>query len=127
MINDTTNTNLINTHFIFLSLTTFYFSYEEESKSIVNNINLFLFVAIVSFINIFLFHFRLVQARICLMLYFIFISIIIYYFIYLLNGIKLEPSYFTYSSSFIQLVLAFFARKAILKDEDLIRSVDRIR
>lgn len=108
-----------------LSLTTFYFSYEVQSKSIVNNI--FLFVAIVSFINIFLFHYRLVQARICLMLYFVFISIIAYYFIYLLNGIKLEPTYFHISSSFIQLVLAFFARKAILKDEDLIRSVDRIR
>ncbi len=108
-----------------LSLTTFYFSYEVQSKSIVNNI--FLFVAIVSFINIFLFHYRLVQARICLMLYFVFISIITYYFIYLLNGIKLEPTYFHISSSFIQLVLAFFARKAILKDEDLIRSVDRIR
>ena len=50
-----------------------------------------------------------------------------YYLIYLLNGIKLEPTYFHISSSFIQLVLAFFARKAILKDEDLIRSVDRIR
>tara|TARA_B100000035_G_scaffold108199_1_gene91816 strand:- start:177 stop:362 length:186 start_codon:yes stop_codon:yes gene_type:complete len=61
------------------------------------------------------------------MLYFVFISIIAYYFIYLLNGIKLEPTYFHISSSFIQLVLAFFARKAILKDEDLIRSVDRIR
>ncbi|MAC62742.1 MAG: hypothetical protein CMC03_02975 [Flavobacteriaceae bacterium] len=108
-----------------LSLTTFYFSYEVQSKSIVNNI--FLFVAIVSFINIFLFHYRLVQARICLMLYFVFISIITYYFIYLINGIKLEPTYFHISSSFIQLVLAFFARKAILKDEDLIRSVDRIR
>ena len=108
-----------------LSLTTFYFSDEVQSKSIVNNI--FLFVAIVSFINIFLFHYRLVQARICLMLYFVFISIIAYYFIYLLNGIKLEPTYFHISSSFIQLVLAFFARKAILKDEDLIRSVDRIR
>ena len=108
-----------------LSLTTFYFSYEVQSKSIVNNI--FLFVAIVSFINIFLFHYRLVQARICLMLYFVFISIITYYFIYLLNGIKLEPTYFHISSSFIQLVLAFFARKAILKDEDLIRSIDRIR
>ena len=108
-----------------LSLTTFYFSYEVQSKSIVNNI--FLFVAIVSFINIFLFHYRLVQARICLMLYFVFISIITYYFIYLLNGIKLEPTYFHISSSLIQLVLAFFARKAILKDEDLIRSVDRIR
>ena len=111
----------------FLSFTTFYFSYEVESKSIINNLNLFLFVAIVSFINIFLFHFRLVQARICFILYFVFISIIIYYFIYLLNGIKLEPSYLHISSSFIQLVLAFFARKAILKDEDLIRSVDRIR
>ena len=108
-----------------LSLTTFYFSYEVQSKSIVNNI--FLFVAIVSFINIFLFHYRLVQARICLMLYFVFISIIAYYFIYLLNGIELEPTYFHISSSFIQLVLAFFARKAILKDEDLVRSVDRIR
>ena len=110
-----------------LSFTTFYFSYEVQSKSIVNNINLFLFVAIASFINIFLFHYRLVQARICLMLYFVFISIITYYFIYLLNGIKLEPTYFHISSSLIQLVLAFFARKAILKDEDLIRSVDRIR
>ena len=110
-----------------LSLTTFYFSYEVQSKSIVNNIYLFLFVAIASFINIFLFHYRLVQARICLMLYFVFISIIIYYFIYLLSGIKLEPTYLHISSSLIQLVLAFFARKAILKDEDLIRSVDRIR
>ena len=110
-----------------LSFTTFYFSYEVQSKSIVNNINLFLFVAIASFINIFLFHYRLVQARICLMLYFVFITIIIYYFIYFLSGIKLETTYLHVSSSLIQLVLAFFARKAILKDEDLIRSVDRIR
>ena len=110
-----------------LSFTTFYFSYEVQSKSIVSNINLFLFVAIGAFINIFLFHYRLFQARICLMLYFVFISIIIYYFIYLLNGIKLETTYLHISSSLIQLVLAYFARKAILKDEDLIRSVDRIR
>ena len=110
-----------------LSFTTFYYSYEVESKSIVININLFLFVTIASFINIFLFHYRLVQARICLTLYFIFISIIIYYSFYLFNGIKLEPTYLHISSSLIQLVLAFFARKAILKDEDLIRSVDRIR
>ena len=110
-----------------LSFTTFYFSYEVQSKSIVNNINLFLFVAIASFINIFLFNYRLVQARICLMLYFVFITIIIYYFIYFLSGIKLETTYLHVSSSLIQLVLAFFARKAILKDEDLIRSIDRIR
>ena len=110
-----------------LSFTTFCFSYEVESKSIINNINLFLFVAIASLINIFLFNYRLVQARICLMLYFVFISIIIYYFIYLLSGIKLEPTYLHISSSLIQLVLAFFSRKAILKDEDLIRSIDRIR
>ena len=110
-----------------ISFTTFYFSYEVQSKSIVSNINLFLFIAIASFINIFLFHYRIFQARICFMLYFVFISIIIYYFIYLLNGIKLEPTYLHISSSLIQLVLAFFARKAILKDEDLIRSVDRIR
>tara|TARA_B000000532_G_C18719936_1_gene342079 strand:- start:398 stop:583 length:186 start_codon:yes stop_codon:yes gene_type:complete len=61
------------------------------------------------------------------MLYFVFITIIIYYFIYFLSGIKLETTYLHVSSSLIQLVLAFFARKAILKDEDLIRSVDRIR
>ena len=46
---------------------------------------------------------------------------------YIISGIKLELTCLHISSSLIQLVIAFFARKAILKDEDLIRSVDRVR
>ncbi len=110
-----------------ISFITFYFSYEQESRSLVNNINLFLIIAIASFINIFLFRNRIVQARICLILYFIFISIITYYLFCLLSGIKFELTYLHISSCLIQLVLTYFARKNILKDEDLIRSVDRVR
>lgn len=110
-----------------ISFITFYFSYAKESRSLVNNINLFLIIAIASFINVFLFNNRIVQAKICLIFYFIFISTITYYLFNLLNGSKLELSYLHISSCLIQLVLSFFARKAILKDEDLIRSVDRIR
>ena len=110
-----------------LSFITFYFSYSQESRSLVNDINLFLIIAIASFINIFLFNYRTVQAKICLVLYFVFISIIVYYLFYLLNGIKLELTYLHISSCLIQLFLTFFARKAILKDEDLIRSADRVR
>ena len=110
-----------------LSFITFYFSYSQESRSLVNNINLFLIIAIASFINIFLFNYRTVQAKICLVLYIVFISIIVYYLFYLLNGIKLELTYLHISSCLIQLFLTFFARKAILKDEDLIRSADRVR
>ncbi len=110
-----------------ISFITFYFSYEQESRSLVNNINLFLIIAIASFFNIFLFRNRIVQARICLILYFIFISIITYYLFCLLSGIKFELTYLHISSCLIQLVLTYFARKNILKDEDLIRSVDRVR
>ena len=111
-----------------LSFMTFYFTFGQEIESIAIKLKVFLFIAIVSMMIIFLFNYRKIQARICLILYLAHISIIFYYLIYLImNEKNLEFTYLIIISCFTQLVLIFFARKAILKDENLIRSVDRIR
>lgn len=111
-----------------ISFMTFYFTFGQENESLAIKLKVFLFIAIVSMMIIFLFNYRKIQARICLILCLAHTSIILYYLTYLImNEKKLEFTYFIIISCISQLVLIFFSRRAILKDENLIRSADRIR
>ena len=104
-----------------ISFMTFYFTFGQENESLAIKLKVFLFIAIVSMMIIFLFNYRKIQARTCLILCLAHTSIIFYYLTYLImNEKKLEFTYFIIISCFTQLILIFFARRAILNDENLI-------
>ena len=78
-------------------------------------------LAVFSVIDIFLFRNRVLQARVCLALM---LAGIVYYIFMAVN----QPAMGWYSAlPLVAILMLFLARKAILKDEKLVRSLDRIR
>lgn len=87
---------------------------------------------LMSFITIFLFKNRSIQMRLCtysmLANFLVFASIYFLWFKY--NGVIISESAAMYITSvfpLIAIILLFLAYKAIKKDDDLVKSVDRIR
>jgi len=78
-------------------------------------------------ITLFLFKKMVLQARMCVLIMVFQISLIAYYSYYLVNHIIFDTSYPSLGVSIILVVFLFLARRSILKDEALVRSVDRIR
>ena len=78
-------------------------------------------LAVVSFFNIFLYKNRVRQARVCLG---VMLAGIVYYIFLAIR----QPLLGWYSAlPMVAVLLLFMARKRIVKDEKLVRSLDRIR
>ena len=78
-------------------------------------------LAVISFFNIFLYKNRVRQARVCLG---VMLAGIVYYIFLAIR----QPQLGWYSAlPMVAVLLLFMARKHIVKDEKLVRSLDRIR
>ena len=108
--------------FIFLQpenemvLTSFYTSYR-----------LFCSVPILSLIALLLFKRRKLQALVCVMLLLVNLIPVIVYGQKSLNESLIITYYVVIALSLLNIILVYLSRRAILKDEKLVRSVDRIR
>ena len=108
--------------FIFLQpenemvLTSFYTSYR-----------LFSSVPILSLIALLLFKRRKLQALVCVMLLLVNLIPVIVYGQKSLNESLIITYYVVIALSLLNIILVYLSRRAILKDEKLVRSVDRIR
>lgn len=108
--------------FIFLQpenemvLTSFYTSYR-----------LFWSVPILSLIALLLFKRRKLQALVCVMLLLVNLIPVIVYGQKSLNESEIITYYVVIALSLLNFILVYISRRAILKDEKLVRSVDRIR
>ena len=78
-------------------------------------------------LSVFLFKKRILQARLCLLSIVIQLVLVGYYGVQLFVGVAYLLTYFVFGVSLVSILLLFLARSAILKDEVLVRSVDRIR
>ena len=108
--------------FIFLQpenemvLTSFYTSYR-----------LFWSVPLLSLIALLLFKRRKLQALVCVMLLLVNLIPVIVYGQKSLNESLIITYYVVIALSLLNIILVYLSRRAILKDEKLVRSVDRIR
>ena len=78
-------------------------------------------------LSVFLFKKRMLQARLCLLSIVIQLVLVGYYGVQLFVEVSYPLTYFVFGVSLASILLLFLARRAILKDEALVRSVDRIR
>lgn len=88
-----------------------------------------LLIGLVSFLTIFLYKRRKHQIRHCWLL--IFLEIILIALIFIFNGIILGVNHDHFFVGaylpFLSIVFSFLALRAIKKDEELVRSLDRLR
>ena len=104
-----------------------YYSQQWEEASSMFDYKVFLLSPILTLLTIVLFKKRTIQVILSVLLIAIQLIIVAYYVYYLMEGTRFELSYFAIVISLVSICLLFLARRAILKDEALVRSVDRIR
>ncbi|MDA8644447.1 DUF4293 domain-containing protein [Flavobacteriaceae bacterium] len=104
-----------------------YYSHQWEQASSMFDYKVFLLSPILTLLTIVLFKKRTFQVILSVLLIAIQLIIVAYYVYYLMEETRFELSYFAVVISLVSICLLFLARRAILKDEALVRSVDRIR
>ncbi|MDA7808336.1 DUF4293 domain-containing protein [Flavobacteriaceae bacterium] len=104
-----------------------YYSHQWEQASSMFDYKVFLLSPILTLLTIVLFKKRTIQVILSVLLIAIQLIIVAYYVYYLMEETRFELSYFAVVISLVSICLLFLARRAILKDEALVRSVDRIR
>lgn len=112
---------------ILLSTGFLFYTQQFENSSDIQSYGGYFLSPILILITLFLFKKRVLQARMCVLIIVFQISLIAYYSYHLVNDIIFDTSYPSLGVSIILIVLVFLARRSILKDEALVRSVDRIR
>jgi len=112
---------------ILLSTGFLFYTQQFENSSDIQSYGGYFLSPLLILITLFLFKKRVLQARMCVLIIVFQISLIAYYSYHLVNDIIFDTSYPSLGVSIILIVLVFLARRSILKDEALVRSVDRIR
>ncbi len=109
------------------SVVLFFYAQGTEETSLVVEYYLLLITPVLSAVVLFLFKRRMLQVRLCAILLFFQLSLIGFYgYSYALNT-QLILTYPVVLGSIVHFVFLWMARRSILKDEALVRSVDRIR
>ena len=109
------------------SVVLFFNAQGTEETSLVVEYYLLLITPVLSAVVLFLFKRRMLQVRLCAILLFFQLSLIGFYgYSYALNT-QLILTYPVVLGSIVHFVFLWMARRSILKDEALVRSVDRIR
>ena len=112
---------------IISSVVLFFYAQDTEETSFVVEYFLLLITPVLSAVVLFLFKKRMLQVRLCAILLFFQLSLIGFYgYSYALNT-QLTLTYPVVLGSIVHLIFLWMARRSILKDEALVRSVDRIR
>ena len=104
-----------------------YYSILWNEASWISENRLFYLNPTLVLLSVFLFKKRILQARLCLLSIVIQLVLVGYYGVQLFVGVAYPLTYFVFGVSLVSILLLFLARSAILKDEALVRSVDRIR
>ena len=112
---------------IISSVVLFFYAQDTEETSFAVEYNLLLITPVLSAVVLFLFKKRMLQVRLCAILLFFQLSLIGFYgYSYALNT-QLTLTYPVVLGSIIHFIFLWMARRSTLKDEALVRSVDRIR
>jgi len=103
------------------------YSHQSNEASWVVEFKGYLVTPLGTIFTLLLFKKRMLQARFCFVLILIQMTLVGHYGFNLVQENLYEMTYPALGVSFINSILLIFARKAILKDEALVRSIDRIR
>lgn len=103
------------------------YSRQLELSSDISLYGGYFFSPVLALLTLLLFKKRVLQARLCVVLIIFQIFLIGYYGYHFLNDTIFETTYPSLVLGTFHLVLVSLARRSILKDEALVRSVDRIR
>jgi len=112
--------------FLMLKLT-FDFSNDIKYNSLVKTYYVFYFIPVIGILTLFFYKKRVIQSRMCLIMLGINVLVLISYGLKIYEGNSSFINLVLIVCSIIECILLFVARKAINKDENLVRSIDRIR
>ncbi len=112
--------------FLMLKLT-FDFSNDIKLNSLVKTYYVFYFIPVIGILTLFFYKKRVIQSRMCLIMLGINVLVLISYGLKIYEGNSSFINLVLIVFSIIECILLFVARKAINKDENLVRSIDRIR
>lgn len=111
----------------FLSILIYTYSFDTLHNTIIGKSHFFLVSAIILVFTILLYKKRSFQSFICLSLLILNLFVLILIAYNFINKLYLNLVYILPILILIKQSLIFFARKSIIKDENLIRSIDRLR
>ena len=112
--------------FLMLKLT-IDFSNDIKLNSLVKTYNVFYIIPFIGILTLFLYKKRVIQSKMCLIMLGINVLVLISYGLKIYEGNSSFINLVLIACSIIECVLLFVAIKAINKDENLVRSIDRIR
>ena len=112
---------------VFISIFNYTYSFETLSSSLISKSHFFLISATILIFTIFLYKKRNLQSFICLSLFILNLIVLIILTHLFINNLYLDLVIVLPTLILIQQILIFLARKSIIKDENLIRSIDRLR
>ena len=112
--------------FLMLKLT-IDFSNDIKLNSLVKTYNVFYIIPFIGILTLFLYKKRVIQSKMCLIMLGINFLVLMSYGLKIYEGNSNFINLVLISCSIIECILLFVARKAIIKDENLVRSIDRIR
>lgn len=112
--------------FLMLKLT-IDFSNDIKLNSLVKTYYVFYFIPFIGILTLFLYKKRVIQSKMCLIMLGINVLLLISYGLKIYEGNSSFINLVLIACSIIECILLFVARKAINKDENLVRSIDRIR
>jgi len=112
--------------FLMLKLT-IDFSNDIKLNSLVKRYYVFYFIPVIGILTLFLYKKRVIQSKMCLIMLGINVLVLISYGLKVYEGNSSFINLVLIACSIIECILLFVARKAINKDENLVRSIDRIR
>ena len=111
----------------FLSILIYTYSFDTLHNTIIGKSHFFLVSAIILIFTILLYKKRSFQSFICLSLLILNLFVLILISYNFINKLYLNLVHILPILILIKQSLIFFARKSIIKDENLIRSIDRLR
>ena len=121
----------IQTFYLFLALVIsifiYMYSFETLSSTLISKSHFFLISATTLIFTILLYKKRTLQSFICLSLFIINLVVLLFLSHLFINSLYLDLVIVLPTLILIQQSLIFLARKSIIKDENLIRSIDRLR
>ena len=112
--------------FLMLKLT-IDFSNDIKLNSLVKTYYVFYIIPFIGILTLFLYKKRVIQSKMCLIMLGINILVFMSYSLKIYKGNSSFINLVLIACSIIECILLFMARKAINKDENLVRSIDRIR
>jgi hypothetical protein len=112
--------------FLMLKLT-IDFSNDIKLNSLVKTYYVFYIIPFIGILTLFLYKKRVIQSKMCLIMLGINVLVLMSYGLKIYKGNSSFINLVLIACSIIECILLFMARKAINKDENLVRSIDRIR